>query len=53
MVEDKGLRRRLRMGCITRAGINTDSEVLERMHSAGFKYIWFGFESGDDGATVY
>lgn len=36
------------MGCITRAGINTDLEVLELMYSVGFKDIWFGLESGDE-----
>jgi len=35
-----------KMGCITRAGINTDLEVLERMAEVGFKHIWFALESG-------
>lgn len=35
------------MGCITRAGINTDQEMFERMYDAGFRLIWMSLESGD------
>ena len=37
---------RFKMGCITRAGVNTDLEVLERMVDVGFRHIWFALESG-------
>jgi len=35
------------MGCITRAGVNTDKETLQLMKKSGFEYIWFALESGD------
>lgn len=37
------------IGGITRAGVNTDEEILRKMYDAGFRYIWFALESANEG----